>query len=221
MGLMGDQSDSFGSQLNVNGIVHLSGLGEFQMNQIDLPSDPYALRRSKQKHASMDVDEGIDMEEDVKVLARCDPSKQVSLRGEAEVDPMDAEQTWIGEDKLKEADANARKVKGMGDASMIMDALQEDDDEWEDMEDSDDDDDGYGDYAEGKMEESDEDVGEESDSEFVEGSVADSNINTDRYDDQLDLEEESRQFDKYKEKRENEMFPDEMDTPQDINARES
>merc|ERR1719494_76866 len=217
MGLMGDQSDSFGSQLNVNGIVHLSGLGEFQMNQIDLPSDPYALRRPKQKHASMDVDEGIDMEEDVKVLARCDPSKQVSLRGEAEVDPMDAEQTWIGDDELKEADANARKVKGMGDASMIMDALQEDDedeDEWEDMEDSDDDDDdddGYGDYAEGKMEESDEDDGEESDSEFVEGSMADSNLNTDRYDDQLDLEEESRQFDKYKEERENEMFPDEMD----------
>merc|ERR1719494_1478024 len=128
------------------------------MNQIDLPSDPYALRRSKQKHASMDVDEGIDMEEDVKVLARCDPSKQVSLVGEAEVDPMDAEQTWIGEEELKEADANARKVKGMGDASMIMDALQEEDeedeDEWEDMEDSDDDD-GYGDYAEGNMEESD------------------------------------------------------------------
>merc|ERR1719494_637655 len=87
------------------------------------------------------------------------------------------------------------------------------------MEDSDDDD-GYDQAGEGNMEESDDDEGEESDSEFVEGSVADSNLNTDRYDDQLDLEEESRQFDKYKEERENEMFPDEMDTPQDINARE-
>ena len=44
------------------------------------------------------------MEEDVKTIAVADPSKQESLVTEAEVDPMDAEQTWPTDEELKQAE---------------------------------------------------------------------------------------------------------------------
>ena len=44
------------------------------------------------------------MEEDVKTIAVADPSKQESLVTEAEVDPMDAQQTWPTDEELKQAE---------------------------------------------------------------------------------------------------------------------
>lgn len=44
------------------------------------------------------------MEEDLKVIATSDPSKQMSLVTEAEVDPMEGEQTWPTEEELLQAD---------------------------------------------------------------------------------------------------------------------
>jgi len=44
------------------------------------------------------------MEEDVKTIAVSDPSKQESLLTEAEVDPMDAEQTWPTEEEIRQAE---------------------------------------------------------------------------------------------------------------------
>ncbi len=43
------------------------------------------------------------MEEDVKILEKCNPSKQESLQSENIADPMDAEQTWPTEEELAEA----------------------------------------------------------------------------------------------------------------------
>lgn len=36
-----------GNTLSVNGLVHLPGLGDFQMSQIDAPSDPHPLEKNK------------------------------------------------------------------------------------------------------------------------------------------------------------------------------
>lgn len=46
------------------------------------------------------------MEEDAKVFATADPIKQESLQIEAEVDPMEGEQTWPTEQELLEADGS-------------------------------------------------------------------------------------------------------------------
>ena len=43
------------------------------------------------------------MEEEIKVLAVSDPSKQTPLEMEAEVDPMEGEQTWPTEEEIREA----------------------------------------------------------------------------------------------------------------------
>lgn len=43
------------------------------------------------------------MNEDVKTIAVVDPSKQESLVTEAEIDPMDAEQTWPTEEEIQQA----------------------------------------------------------------------------------------------------------------------
>ena len=44
------------------------------------------------------------MDEDVKIIATVDISKQESLNAEAEVDPMEGEQTWPTDEELREAD---------------------------------------------------------------------------------------------------------------------
>lgn len=36
-----------GNTLSVNGLVHIPGLGDFQMSQIDAPVDPYSLEKDK------------------------------------------------------------------------------------------------------------------------------------------------------------------------------
>ena len=51
-----------------------------------------------------DEDNTCEMDEDIKIIATSDSLKQESLISEAEVDPMDAEQTWPSEEEIKEAD---------------------------------------------------------------------------------------------------------------------
>lgn len=43
-------------------------------------------------------------ENKIRVLEKCDPSKQESLESENVVDPMDAEQTWPTAEELKAAE---------------------------------------------------------------------------------------------------------------------
>ena len=38
-----------GQALNVNSLVHLPGWGDFQMKQIDAPTDPYPLQTKERK----------------------------------------------------------------------------------------------------------------------------------------------------------------------------
>ena len=54
--------------------------------------------------SNKDGENETNMEEDVKVIAVADTTKQESLVAEAEVDPMDAEQTWPTEEEIQQAE---------------------------------------------------------------------------------------------------------------------
>lgn len=83
-----------GSPLNVNNLVHIPGLGDFQMSQIDAPTDHYKIDKSRDgEDAAMEPDQ-------VRVFSRADPAQQVSLQRENIPDEMDAEQTWPTEDEI-------------------------------------------------------------------------------------------------------------------------
>jgi len=217
-----------GRPLSVNQLVFLPGVGEFQMSQIDGPTDPYSLKKKR-----VDKDNLCEMEEDVKVIAKCDPSRQQTLVTEAEVDPMEGEQTWPTEEELREADEAAallnddedekpvKKIpKGMSDyqAAWILDDENEGEEGSDDDDDSDMDSEGEDD---GMMAECDEEESVRGDPDDDTMSMAATTIAHDEnYDKHFDMEEEQRELEKYRLEHENNMFPDEVDTPMDVPARE-
>lgn len=62
-----------GSNLNVNYLVHIPGIGDFQLKQVDKPSDPYSTRFKKD---SMDTEGSTGMDES-QTIAVPDPAQQV------------------------------------------------------------------------------------------------------------------------------------------------
>lgn len=68
-----------GLSLSVNRLIHISGLGDFQMLQIDTVDDPYPLDKNKSKKQSGSVE--IDMKDDisVRVLEHADRNRQVGF----------------------------------------------------------------------------------------------------------------------------------------------
>lgn len=94
-----------GMPLNVNGLVHITGLGDFQMSRIDGLDDPHPLTLGKE-NTKPDI-----MEAEVtklSVLQAADPSKQESLVTENVPNLMDAEQTWPTEEEIEQANAEVR-----------------------------------------------------------------------------------------------------------------
>ncbi|XP_074534821.1 pre-rRNA-processing protein TSR1 homolog [Halichoeres trimaculatus] len=231
-----------GHPLRVDRLVHISGHGDFQLSQIDAPTDPLPLNLTQARPAKsgkggdVDMMDGGEDEAPVRVLMKADPSSRESLQTEAEVDPMDGEQTWPTETELLEAE-EARKnkrvmkvPKGTSDyqATWIVDDDEEENGELdeESSEDDDDNDDMLDEAMDGDDEEnnsqdagsgSEEDDDEEEEEEEVcstERSGADQ-----RYDEHMDEAAEQEGLQRYREARANEMFPDEVDTPLDKLAR--
>lgn len=96
-----------GMPLNVNGLVHITGLGDFQMTRIDGLEDPHMLNLGKE---NVKTDDTMDAEvTKVSVLQVADPAKQESLVSENIPDPMEAEQTWPTEEEIAEANLDVRK----------------------------------------------------------------------------------------------------------------
>lgn len=89
-----------GLPLNVNGLVHITGLGDFQMSRIDGLDDPHPLNLGKENVKSDTMDAEVTK---VSVLQVADPAKQESLVSENVPDPMDAEQTWPTEEEIEQA----------------------------------------------------------------------------------------------------------------------
>uniref|UniRef100_A0A8D0XQ97 Pre-rRNA-processing protein TSR1 homolog n=1 Tax=Sus scrofa TaxID=9823 RepID=A0A8D0XQ97_PIG len=218
-----------GQALNVNSLLHIIGHGDFQMQQIDAPMDPFPLnprviKSPKDPDMAMEIcaaDAVADMEEDLKVLMKADPDKQESLLTEVIPDPMEGEQTWPTEeelseaqDLLKESSKVVKKVpKGTSayQAEWILDEDGEsggEGDEYDDIE------------HEDFMEEDSQDEGsEKEEEEECETMTVGESVRDDLYDEKVDEEVEEKMLEKYKQERLEEMFPDEVDTPRDVAAR--
>ncbi|XP_053257368.1 pre-rRNA-processing protein TSR1 homolog [Podarcis raffonei] len=224
-----------GRSLNVNSLVHIVGHGDFQMSQVDASPEPFALnsRTAKIHPRSMgDQDDLVrreeEMEEDVKVLSKAEASKQESLQSEVTPDPMDGEQTWPTEEELKEAEESLAQRKKMTkrvpkgtsayQAAWILDnndeleSGSEEDDEEEDKE-------------ENMVEEpisqdgsGSEEEEEEEEEEDEEATEEEEGPDMTLLDDEK-MEDNEAILEKYRQERQEEMFPDEVDTPRDVAAR--
>lgn len=226
-----------GCPLSVDRLLHISGHGDFQLSQIDAPSDPLPLNISAQRVAKLEKDVHMmdgGEEEPVRVLMKANPSRRESLQAEAEVDPMDGEQTWPTEAELIEAE-EARKnkrvmkvPKGTSDyqATWIVDEDEERDVNGESSDEDDDDDDMMDEAMEGdededlQSQEAGSDCASDEEEEEEEEVCASERAGADqRYDENMDKTAEEEGLQRYREARSNEMFPDEVDTPLETPAR--
>ncbi|XP_041851239.1 pre-rRNA-processing protein TSR1 homolog [Melanotaenia boesemani] len=231
-----------GHPLRVDRLVHISGHGDFQLSQIDAPSDPLPLnlttaRQTKPGKGDIEMQDGDGHASPVRVLMKADPSSRESLQTEAEVDPMDGEQTWPTEEELLEAEEtrkNKRMMKvpkGTSDyqATWIIDENEEEngdvDEERSDDDDADDDimdetmdreDEEHNSQEPGSCCASEEEEEEEEEEEVcsIERAGADQ-----RYDEHMDEAAEEEGLKRYREARSHDLFPDEVDTPLDTPAR--
>ncbi|KAI8340516.1 hypothetical protein BC941DRAFT_370793 [Chlamydoabsidia padenii] len=206
-----------GNPFNANRLVHLQNYGDFQIQQI----------------TSADIKHQGDMQEDISVLDTPTPEEQDDLVAENEPDFMDNEQTWPTEEELAEADERVRRMQRKedqatkkrvpkGTSSYQAAWIFDDDDDYSDIDDEDDEDaDMKVDYDE------DDDIvepvgnGDFDQEEYEEIDMNDKVEN----EDELDLEEEQRQYEEYLKQRAEEFeghkeFPDEIDTPMHMPARE-
>ncbi|KAM8818237.1 pre-rRNA-processing protein TSR1 homolog [Rhynchonycteris naso] len=218
-----------GQTMNVNNLLHIVGHGDFQIKQIDAPTDPFPLNlrvNKSQKDRGMAreivaTDAVADMEEDVKVLMKADPGRQESLQTEVIPDPMEGEQTWPTEEELSEANdflkGSSKMVKKVpkGTSSYQAEWILDEDgesgtegDEYENIE--------HEDFME---EESQDESSEEEEGEECETVTTEESVHDDLYDEKMDKEVEEKMLEKYKQERLEEMFPDEVDTPRDVAAR--
>ncbi|XP_058490845.1 pre-rRNA-processing protein TSR1 homolog [Solea solea] len=231
-----------GRPLRVDRLVHITGHGDFTLSQIDAPSDPLPVNITSRagkpgKGGEVDMmsqDAGED-EAPVRVLMTADVSCRESLQTEADVDPMDGEQTWPTETELQEAE-EARKhkrvmkvPKGTSDyqATWIVDDENDEVDE-ESSDDDDDEDDMMDEAMDGG---DDEEIdsqdpgscgseGEDDEEEEEEEVCSTERPGADqRYDEHMDEAAEEEGLKRYREARANEMFPDEVDTPLDAAAK--
>ncbi|XP_057570308.1 pre-rRNA-processing protein TSR1 homolog isoform X1 [Hippopotamus amphibius kiboko] len=218
-----------GQALNVNSLLHIIGHGDFQMKQIDAPTDPFPLnprviKSPKDPGMVMETcatDVVADMEEDLKVLMKADPDRQESLQTEVIPDPMEGEQTWPTEeelseahDLLKERSKVVKKVpKGTSSyqAEWILDEDGESGGEGDECDDV-----AHEDFME---DESQDEGSEKEEEEECETMTIGESVRDDLYDEKVDEEAEEKMLEKYKQERLEEMFPDEIDTPRDVAAR--
>ncbi|XP_015238315.1 PREDICTED: pre-rRNA-processing protein TSR1 homolog isoform X1 [Cyprinodon variegatus] len=225
-----------GRALHADRLAHISGHGDFQLSQIDAPSDPLPLNLTRQtkpgKGRDVEMQDGDEKEAPVRVLMKADPSSRESLQAEAEVDPMEGEQTWPTEQDLLEAE-EARKnkrlmkvPKGTSDyqATWIVDEDEEENGETDEESSDDDDDDIMDETMAGEEEENDSQeagsqVASEDEEEEEELCSTEKGGADQRYDDNMDEEAEQEGLKRYREARSHEMFPDEVDTPLDAAAR--
>lgn len=147
---------------------------------------------------------------------------------------MDAEQTWPTEEEIAHAQAETKKSKlikripkGMSDyqACWIPDVEEKecsdesDDDDDEDGMDEDDDDDFMSCNSNPDSADEFEKDDENADEECVSVVQSEVRFNDDKYDMEMDLQEERETWEKIKEARSDKMWPDEIDTPLNIAAR--
>jgi len=213
-----------GQDISVNRLIHIPGLGDFQLEKIEKLADPCPFARKNEM-------------EELSVLVPDD--SQPDLAAENTPDDMDGEQTWPTEEELRQAEEQqqatrkTRKVpKGTSEyqAAWILDNEDEAEDgdnaDEDDEEDDEEDDDMNGDdlkpvdeeddeASSSEEEEAEEDMEEKDDVTMSEAG------GTEDYDTKhVNFSEEVNELERLKEERLEAMFPDEVDTPRDAKARE-
>lgn len=226
--------------LSANSLVHIPGFGDFQMEMIEFSPDPHPIsKRSSAK--AMDTGNGKTL------IQKSDPMVQEPLEFENEPDPMEGEQSYPTAEEIAAAAEEVRlrkkKIKkvtaGTSDyqAAWIVDneSDNEDDNESdnEDGNESENDSEFDGDENEMNLEpkdggnefdnESDHDNESDQDNESLmttnDDAITTCEENDERYDEKIDIDAEAEELKKMKEARENQLFPDEVDTPMDVPAR--
>ncbi|XP_057956739.1 uncharacterized protein LOC131150170 isoform X2 [Malania oleifera] len=91
--------------LSVNQLVHVAGVGDFQLGKIEVLKDPFPLNARKEPDV-MDSDEVHDGEVICSLVP--DPLKQEPLLVENVPDPLAGEQTYPTEGEMAEAEKNQR-----------------------------------------------------------------------------------------------------------------
>ncbi|CAG4941214.1 unnamed protein product [Parnassius apollo] len=209
-----------GMPLNVNGLIHITGLGDFQMSKIEGLDDPHPLNLGRENAQS----ETMDAEVTKTVLQVADPTKQESLISENVPDPMDAEQTWPTEEEIEQANLDTKKKikkvpKGWSDyqAAWIVESDAEED--ASDGNSEDDDDEDNEEFMSCEEDNSDQESKEE-ENDFQSVTESEVGPTDEKYDATIDTAEEHEMLQKLAAAKEDQQFPDEVDTPQDIPARE-
>ncbi|KAH9303457.1 hypothetical protein KI387_015040, partial [Taxus chinensis] len=219
--------------LSVDQLVHVPGAGDYRLDQIDILEDPFPLNQcQKDKGDSMQLD---DNSQSQKVIRSLLPNtlEQELIVVENVPDPLAGEQTWPTKEELAEADKNSgqKKLKkralprGMSDYQWMKLMMKNDTDDGSEPEDD----------MELDRRERKDNCPEET-NKFEEASVAgdhasvsfslrdyDEETQTDFMadDDNFTQEEMQAEIERLKEAHaRDEEFPDEVETPIDVPARQ-
>uniref|UniRef100_A0A7G3AT92 Pre-rRNA-processing protein TSR1 homolog n=1 Tax=Lutzomyia longipalpis TaxID=7200 RepID=A0A7G3AT92_LUTLO len=201
-----------GTPLDVNRLVYIPGLGDFQMAQIDVITDPYPIDKRN-----------LDQEIVRKVFAVADERQTPLDRENAVDDVMQEEEEEAVEEETEKPKKLVKRVPvGMNSytAAWIPDVEEVEEDE-ESEDESDDDDEDFMSCASevDSNAEMDDDGSQNDDQEYEEITEEEGISNEAKYDEGMDLEEEKRSLDKLKAAQLDKRWPDEIDTPQDIPVR--
>lgn len=213
-----------GSALSANRLVHIQGLGDFQMEKI------MSCPRGEAERMGMNVDSA-------QILQQADPAAQESLVTENEPDPMDAEQTWptdeemgmyqeemgdsLSEGALSKKTRRVPKGTSSYQAAWIVDDESEGGDDQQEEEYHGEDDFMMDAAQEIPEEEQEASVaGDVSDEEYEEIELEDKETAFDATVNEEHEEEALKEYlDRKKKSQEDMQFPDEVDTPQHTPAR--
>ncbi|CAJ0581771.1 unnamed protein product, partial [Mesorhabditis spiculigera] len=207
-----------GPSMNVNHLVYLPGLGEFQLSKIFAHEDPNPVRERQREWNPAAGN----------LAAEASPSIQESLQSEIVPNEMDGEQILIDQDLKKDEKhlfvAPEKKKMPKGTSSYQAAWIIPDDEEGEgegdeeEEEDGEDEEDTEGSSDEGEGEEIEPEEAEEENDQVMDEDARTEAADTefgDIMDDEVDMDEVAE----FNAERQNEQWPDEIDTPMDIPAR--
>ncbi|TRY75463.1 hypothetical protein TCAL_06410 [Tigriopus californicus] len=215
--------------LSADRLVHLPGLGSYQIQQIESARDEFPLdlhRRTGAHHADIDMGSSVG-----NVIATPNPTAQESLEMENEPDMFDGEQYLSPEEEALAQQTLltdgpgpktvVRVPKGTSEyqAAWIMDQARAAGEENESEED-DEEEDSDEEMIERELQDDDEDEPENEDEYETMTITSEANMDENYDEKHVNFAEEKQLLNKMKEARMEEMFPDEVDTPTDQTARQ-